>query len=458
MTLQSAMGVSVLVPLLSSSLLMHRSTSAVLRSSSIFVLLIVLAGFIPATAQSSLSHTTSTADSTASTGQETVPSDVRIPFWDDVETAVEDHGGDYVGTRDGRSDLYEQESLVYRDPPPLRYNRVEGLVVGVRRSPLGLASGDRARIVGQLAYATALNDVRYTVGLESQLHATETAGLKIGAMYQEQTLSPNRWQTSYLENSLAALGFEHDFFDYYEAEGLSLYAVQEFPHSLRLKGGIRVEDHRSLPVQTRWSVFEGGGFRSNPAIDEGRLQALFAELTGGSIRDRSDLPTGSAFRVATTVADGLGGDFAFSRFEADGRLFFPLTRDTRLGLRMRGGYATGRAPRQAQFTIGGIGSLRSYDQNAFRGTRALLGNAEYIIDGATVFDNLLDDLFLVAFADAGWVGGPQDRLRFDDVLPAAGVGIGLDERKIRFDVSWPLRDVPGRGSSPAIWLRITPNF
>ena len=88
----------------------------------------------------------------------------------------------------------------------------------------------------------------------------------------------------------------------------------------------------------------------------------------------------------------------------------------------------------------------------------LLGNAEYIVDGAPLDDDLLDDLFLVGLFDAGWVGDADRQFQTDDVLTSAGFGIGLDEREVRLDVTWPLRDIPATDSSPSIWLRITPNF
>ncbi len=424
-----------------------------LRFASAVFFLTLLLGGAPVIAQPDSNAGVSPSDSIESS-----TSDAAGVIWEEEVSVVGEHADEYVGTWGEPPTLYGQGSAVYRTPPPLRYNRVEGLVVGLQQEPLRLGSDETARVYGQFAYATGPEQVRYTAGLESKVYATDATGLKLGATYQKQTLSPDRWKTSYLENSLAGVGFRHDFFDYYEAEGLSVYAVQTLPASLQITAGVRAEEHRSLSVQTDWSVFGSGDFRSNPAIDDGRMQALFASLTGGDVRDRDDLPTGSTVRLAATVADGMGGDFSFSRYEADGRVFLPLTSDSRLGLRVRGGYATSGAPLQSQFTIGGIGSVRSYAQNEFRGTRLLLGNAEYIIDGATILDGVLDDLFLVGLADAGWVGGPGERPRFDDVLPSAGFGIGLDERRVRLDVSWPLRDGPGAGSRPAIWLRITPNF
>ena len=386
------------------------------------------------------------------------PDDPDETDWTTVRSSVEDRAADYVGAHEGHGALYNRESVIYRSPPPFRYNRVEGFVFGIGQEPLRFGENDDHRLYGQLAYATGLNDVRYTIGLESQLYATETTGLKLGAAYQEQTLSSDRWKTSYLENSLASAGFRHDFFDYHEAEGLSVYAVQDLPRSLQLTAGYRTEAHRALDVETNWSLFGSGSFRTNPAVKEGRLQAIVASLTGGQVTDREDLPEGKAFRLAATVADGMGGDFSFYQYEGDARIFLPLTSDTRLGLRLRGGYATSGTPPQYQFALGGIGSLRSYDQNAFRGTRTLLANAEYLIDGASLFDDVLDDLFVAGLLDAGWVGGPTQSFRVDDVLPAAGFGIGLDEREVRLDITWPLRDGTGAGSGPSIWLRITPNF
>lgn len=374
--------------------------------------------------------------------------------WDALPSRIEAH----VGAGSGSFKPYERESTVYRMPPPIRHNRVEGLVLGLRRLPLQLPSKDRARVHGQFAYALALKDLRYSVGLESRLYSTKATGLKIGGLYQKQTLTADRWKTSYLENSLASFGFRHDYFDYYEAEGVTLYGIHTLPSSIKLSGGIRSEVHRSLSRQTYWSLFGNGTSSPNPSIDPGRMHSVFGSVTADHVTNLDDLPTGSAFRVSATVTNRPNASLSFARYEADGRLYLPLTFDTRLALRMRGGYATSQTPLQSQFTLGGIGSVRSYAQNRFRGTRMLLANAEYLIDGATIFEPILDDLFLAGLLDAGWIGDPNDRPHVDDVLPSAGVGVGLDERRIRLDISWPLRELPGARSGPSLWLRITPNF
>jgi hypothetical protein len=417
-----------------------------------------------ATAQSTTSAAASSASAPGAVADSTAPSVADDEAfdeepWDRAGSYVDDHAHDYVGADEGWTRPYERESAIYRTAPPLRYNRVEGIVLGLRRGPLSLRDpNDAARIYGQVEYAFAQTELRYTIGVESNVVRDAKTGLKLGVSYQKQTLTPDRWKTSYLENSLGGIGLRYDFFDYYEAEGLSLYAVQGLSRTVRLTAGFRAEEHRPLRSNTNWSLFDAGTFRPNPQAEAGRLHAGFVSLEGGRIRNYDDLPTGAAFRAAATIGTAFGGDLDVNRYEVDGRAFLPLSPTTRLGLRLRGGYATSEAPRQTQFTLGGIGSVRSYDQNARRGTRMLLGNVEYIIDGATLDSDFLDDLFLVGLFDAGWVGQPDQRFRVDDVLPSAGFGIGLDERQIRLDVAWPLRDVPATGSSPSIWLRITPNF
>ena len=426
-----------------------------MRTTLISLLFLLVAGPLPVAGQTASPPPDSTFEAVPSAA-----SDSKWPGsdWEEITETVTDHADEYVGSWDGHETPYRQESGANQAAPPVRYNRVEGLVVGVRRAPLSYSADDRTRVFGQLAYAFGLSDIRYTAGVESRLYKVAPISLTLGVQYHEQTLSPDRWKTSYLENSLASIGFEDDFFDYYEAEGLSVYATQTLPHTIQVTAGFRAEAHRSLTRQTDWSVFESGNFRPNPAIEEGDLRALFGEVTAGTISDPDGLPSGVALRLAATVADGIGGDFSFNQYEADARGFLPLTPETRLGLRLRGGYATSTAPPQSQFALGGVGSIRGYGQNQFRGTRMLLANAEYLIDGATLVDGVLDDLFVGGLFDAGWVGGPGTPFRMDDVLPSAGFSIGLDERSTRLDVVWPLRDGPTRHSGPSIRLRISPSL
>lgn len=356
---------------------------------------------------------------------------------------------------------YRRETALYHTAPAIRYNRVEGPVIGLGRRPLDWNSYGRATVYGQLGYAFKLDEWRATIGVETRVDNRRNTdyGLKLGAAYRYNTDSRDAWKTSWLENSLAAFFFENDFFDYYEVEGWSFYAVQRISPYLQLSAGYRDEIYRSLDKNTGWSLFKGDGFAENPVIDDGDMNSLIFALEGGRVLGLHSLPRGAAFRLEAEVGDGLGGDFAFNRYVGDARAYIPVTDFSSLGLRLRGGLTTGDfIPLQKQFTVGGIGSVRGYIQNSFLGTRMLLGNVEYIVDGIDLFDDLFDDIQFIGFADFGWVNTfGTDAFDVDDVLPTAGFGIGLDDRAVRLELAFPLRDF-GTGHDPSLWLRITPSF
>ena len=115
-------------------------------------------------------------------------------------------------------------------------------------------------------------------------------------------------------------------------------------------------------------------------------------------------------------------------------------------------------PLQKAFTIGGIGSVRSYSQNVFLGTRMLLANAELELYEAGFADWLLDDATLIGLFDAGWTNtGGRNEFSFDDVIPSAGLGLAFEDRNLRLELAWPLRDL-GTGREPTLWLRLNPTF
>ena len=375
--------------------------------------------------------------------------------WDSSRSYATHHADDYVGARPTDAP-YRTSTVGASALAPIRYNRVDGLVLSVKRRGLSPQSKDRARLYGQVGYAFELKDIRFTAGGEARVWESASTDLVLGARYRKETVTEDAWKASGLETSLAAGLAADDFFDYYEAQGGSAYARLGLPGSVTIRAGFRLEEHRSLPRRTTWSLF-GDGLPANPLVSDGRMHSAVLSMTSGSVDDLNGLPTGYAFRVEAELGDGLGGDFAFNRYLADGRLYLPMTEDTRFNLRLRGGYATAETPLQKRFTLGGVGSIRGFDQNTFGGTRMLLGNAEVLFGDVTVFDDVLEDLFVAGFVDAGWTGSPGERFAARDVLPSAGFGIGLGERSVRFDVAWPLRDA-GSGLAPSFRLRLTPHF
>ncbi len=351
------------------------------------------------------------------------------------------------------------ENGVYRVAPSVRYNRVEGLVIGISNDPLTWTSHDRARIFGRVGYATALDDVRYEVGAETRLgERGDLVDVKIGAAYHQDTETRDLWKSNWTENTLAAIFFKNDFFDYWETEGYQLYASARLTPLAQVSVAYRSDEYRSLTQNTTWSLFGGDDFRDNPAIMEGDMESVVVAFEGGRLHSLKWRPRGLAFRAEAEFGEGLGGDFDFSRFVGDVRGYARLSRATGASIRLRGGTTSGTVPFQKAFSIGGTGSVRAFPQNVFVGDRMALLNAEFEFYDARIGSWDLDDATLFGFFDAGWTNTfGTDELRLDDVLPAAGVGLALDDRKLRFELAWPLRDM-GTGLSPTLLLRLNPTF
>lgn len=366
----------------------------------------------------------------------------------------------WIGGFTGRWPYHDR--ALYRTIPPVRYNRVEGLFIGVAHDPLEWSDYDRGRIYGQVGYAFGLEDWRYEIGAETRLtggRPSNVFDVKIGGAYHLNTGTKDLWKSSWAENTLAAGLFRHDFFDYYQTEGWTAYLVSRLTPYVQFSAGYREDEYDTLERSVTWSLFGGDPFRTNPAIRDGRMHSLVFALEGGRVRSMRYRPIGAAFRLEAEVGQGLGGEFDFSRYSGDVRTYTRISDYAGLNLRFRGGFTEGDVPVQKAFTIGGIGSVRSYDQNIFIGTRMLLANAELELYDPDIADWLFDDVTLFGLFDAGWTNTAAGRndVRMDDVIPAAGFGIALDDRHIRFELAWPLRDL-GTGREPTLWLRLNPTF
>ena len=71
--------------------------------------------------------------------------------------------------------------------------------------------------------------------------------------------------------------------------------------------------------------------------------------------------------TAQWAGHGLGGDFDFYKFTAEARMYKKLGAKNVLAFRARGGFIQGDAPYSQLFTLGGADSLRSYEDDQFRG-------------------------------------------------------------------------------------------
>lgn len=353
-----------------------------------------------------------------------------------------------------------RETALYRSIPAIRYNRVEGLVLGARLLPLEWGDWENAKIYGQAGYAFSLKKPRYELGAEIRPfpYLNDNYDFKIGASYRRNTTTNDIWKVNWVENSLASILFEYDYLDYYQVDGISLYAIQRLSPFVQLSLGYRSEEYSSLETTEEWSLFQAGNFRFNPPVAETRLNSFVAAIEGGQLANMYSVPRGWAFRIDAEISEGLENDFQFQRYLGDVRVYVPMGYSSSLGMRLRGGYVSDEAPIQKLFTLGGLGSVRAYPQNVFIGTEMLLGNIEYTIASIAPLDDIFDDIQLFGFADAGWVNGfANQQFDWDDVFSSAGVGLSFADRTLRLELAWPLDDFGG-DRDPSLWLRLTPTF
>ena len=385
-----------------------------------------------------------------------------IPF--KVASAQQDlEDRDWKRSRDWTRPLFFETRLPYSgtgvraDIPPLRYNRAEGFVLGIRAPELTADDWERARPVGQLGYAFALGKWRVDAGIEARPFADNPSlvGTKLGLRYRINTTTEDSWKAPWTENSLAAFFVRNDFFDYYEAEGWTVYASQPLGRRIQLSVGYRAEEHRSLGNETSWSLFGDGPFRLNPAITEGHSRSVVAALDAGRVRHLYDRPRGSALRVEFEMApEAFGSELVYTTVTADVRTYGRVTKNTTYAARVRGGFTGDDTPMQKMFTLGGVGSVRGYPLNVIAAERMVLASVEY---GLTDVDLLLEELDLFGFADAAWTHSDTFNADPEEILASAGVGVGLVERKVRLELAFPLRDI-GTGLEPTLWFRLYPQF
>lgn len=154
------------------------------------------------------------------------------------------------------------------------------------------------------------------------------------------------------------------------------------------------------------------------------LNGVSRSLTGSirtDTRDNVFNPTTGRFDSASLEVDGglIGGDYNYEKLTFDIRRFYPVRKKQVFAARANYGIGKGNIPQFDWFDLGGVNSLRGYDDYQFAGTKMVLYNIEYRF-------TLSGNLSLVAFSDAGNCWNDRKDVK---ILPGSGmhrsVGIGL---------------------------------
>ncbi len=118
---------------------------------------------------------------------------------------------------------------------------------------------------------------------------------------------------------------------------------------------------------------------------------------------------------------GLGGDYDFYKFTAEGRFYKALGNGHVLALRLMGGYIDGETSYNQLFELGGSDTLRGYEDDQFKGEKMYAATLEYRIPVAKKVEAVL-------FSDVGSAWSiDEGRIPWyeDDSSINWSVGVGL---------------------------------
>lgn len=340
----------------------------------------------------------------------------------------------------------------------VRYNRVEGLLLGGR---LSLDSLSRwLSFEGAIGYGFSDRRAKWEVGGELFLDSLRKIGIGLRLFSDLQHLPDGNSQNE-SSITLGALLDKSDYRDYYYSKGWSLGL--NFKPKSNLSLGLRYanQDERSALTNTDFSIFSRDvPFRSNPLIQDGTVRSL---TFTGHYGDRSLLEGLLPERSAGVVYEYSGtsilkSSFTFSRLLLSVDYFVPTLLKSyafppTLYLRFSAGTSSGSLPVQRVFSLdsrysgyGPFGSLKGAGVKEFAGDAFAMLSVEHNFRSAPflaigipfLYKNSIELLIHGTVAQA-WsssnryraVGNPTGRWYSE-----AGVGVSRILGLFRFDVTY----------------------
>jgi hypothetical protein len=346
-----------------------------------------------------------------------------------------------------------------RFEPSADYNRVDRLRVGVRFEHQPRRERN-ARLGARIEYSLGRERSLYGVQLEQPV--LPDLGLAVGASLVRRTDHSDLQQIEDLENSLALLFGRQDYRDYFEREGLDVYALARVRGVSTVSLHARGDDVRSLALDpgTRSFFHRDRALRANPMADDGETRAValrFERLAHRTYRTRAGLYHWIDLERA---GYGLGGDFDYTRLLMDVRSIVRLSPAATLALRLVGGHTpAGTLPVQREFTVGGVDGLRAHRFAEYRGNRMALVQAEYTLGLWRISSDWFESgLHAIAFVDAGraWrARGTDWDIARQRIQADGGFGISTSEDNVRVYFA---RDLQARRSSFVVSMRLQRPF
>ena len=301
----------------------------------------------------------------------------------------------------------------------MRYNRVEGLSLGVLAERRLVGKYDGSALL-RLGTADLMPNVELRAARGTEERSTALTGYF-------RLNSANDWGDAFgLGGSLSALVFGRDEGFYFRSLGAELTGTRAPSAATGVRWRVFAERHYDAPVETQVSLpnaLRGAEFEPN-------VTTIPATEGGASARVRSSYGLDPrAFRLSTDIrVEGAAGTFDYTRGAIDVNASRYLFRDVGLSLTGGAGMSGGALPPQRAWHIGGTSTVRGFPPDQLMGEAYWLARAELALMGGTVLRPVL-------FYDAGWAGPRDEWTTSSGDVRGTGVGVSFLDGLARIDLA-----------------------
>lgn len=327
------------------------------------------------------------------------------------------------------------------------YNRVDGAVVPW--GPKISLADDRIRIDPTITYRSHIGKIDPFV--LATVRGNKGLGLELAG--GRGTFTNDGWIRSDLVNSLAALFVGSDSRNYFRSDRIWGFVSDQigFRHmTLTPAVGARFERDWSTGVPVRhttapWSMFSKNDTlkmrRTNPLIDEGRINSVLGRVLGEYEREgvkgsfeglfERSFKTPVRFILTNGIPIANTTDADFTQVTLHGVVGFPTFRTQRFDFRghtvLTNGYQT---PRQRYAYLGGAGTLATVDLLALGGDKLFFAEGTYSIPLEMIVLPMVGSPVLNARYAAGSAGSGD----LPDFIQNLGVGLGVNLIKVEYHI------------------------
>jgi len=321
-----------------------------------------------------------------------------------------------------------KRKFLYQETRPVElyshshFNRIEGvyLDLGVRLNPPRAPGWS---VFGNGGYGFD-NDPkkrwRYTLGVEKDF--ATVPGLILGGKYFDELFTQDKWIIHPYENSLYALVAHTDYMDYVGRKGGIFYADYKLQqlHTLRLEVASYRYDVLSVQPKTDFSIFgRNKDYALNPPFYpdypfKGGNETSLRLMAALDFQDNPIFPIIGWYFEG--IFEKTFRDFETTSLFLTVKRFQPTFGNQRLLAKLLLGTRSGSFAYQHLMTLGGLGSMRGFNNKEFIGNRLLYGTVQYNFGGDILqriplqFIPFWETVSIGAFWDFGyaWFADPQN--------------------------------------------------